>query len=141
MFLDPVAALHGDLGIISPNGKDIAILISYSGSTSELLHLAPILRSRCASVISLSGNKDSQLARTADIAIDAAIGGDGLEADMDVPAPSSSLAVSMGLLDALALSALRENVDGSRSKAQSAFLSNHPGGHLGRQLTTALSTF
>lgn len=154
LFLDPVSALHGDLGILSPNRTDVVILISYSGNTVELLHLAATLRTRCRTLVALTKCAQSPLSVASNIWLDASIGGDGLEADPGLPAPTSSLVVALGLLDALALAALRSNVGfeqeeekqaqqsaASSQQAREVFVWNHPGGSLGLQVGLALHNF
>ena len=54
-------AVHGDLGIFQK--EDVAILISNSGSTQELVRLLPFLKKKAIPVIAITGNKDSNLAK------------------------------------------------------------------------------
>src|SRR5262249_44774339 len=76
VFLHAAEAVHGDLGVYSPG--DPTILISYSGSTAELLRLVPILKEFESPLIALVGRVDSPLAQKADVVLD---GGVECEAD------------------------------------------------------------
>lgn len=138
-FLHPVEALHGDLGSISPYGVDTVILISYSGRTSELLHLLNHLRQRRVhACISLS-SPDSALAEACDVNIDVSLENDE-EAEDCVPAPTSSVVTALAALDALALTLLRLKTGWHShiSERRKAFGLHHPGGSLGQQLSSTL---
>ncbi|MFN3270442.1 MAG: SIS domain-containing protein, partial [Candidatus Kapaibacteriota bacterium] len=67
VFMHSVDALHGDIGIVS--GGDLAILLSKSGSTEELVQLVPFLKNRGAKIISIVGNEHSFLAKESDVTI------------------------------------------------------------------------
>lgn len=130
LFLCPVAALHGDLGCISGTGQDVLLSISYSGKTQEVLNLLPLVKNRCSHLIALTGNGDSPLAKQSDVWLDGSISGDGLEADPQLPAPTSSVAVALGLLHALGLSVMRCKTgwDSHARDRQEVFAKHHPGG-------------
>jgi arabinose-5-phosphate isomerase len=119
-------ALHGDLGAVAPD--DIAILLSHSGESEELLKLLPPLRELAHSLIAITGKPESTLARTADISI---IYGPLTEACPNRLAPSASTAVMMAIGDALALS-----VSEARQFGPADFARFHPAGSLGRKLAT-----
>src|SRR3954462_4036670 len=70
-FLHPVESVHGDLGIVGAG--DVAILISKSGESEELLPLLEQLKRLGVGVIALTGDPESTLARHADVALDAAV--------------------------------------------------------------------
>src|SRR5687768_2120738 len=70
-FVHATEALHGDLGMITPD--DALLLISYSGETTELLQLLPHLRARRVPTIALVGVTSSRLAREVDVALDVAV--------------------------------------------------------------------
>ncbi len=124
VFLHAAEAIHGDLGVYSHG--DLTILISKSGSTSELIRLVPILRQRRSQLIAIVGNLDSPLAREADIVLDARV-----EREADplslVPTSSSMAALAMG--DALASALIY-----ARRFTEDDFAVFHPGGQLGRNL-------
>lgn len=64
-FMHPAEALHGDLGMISEN--DIVIAISYSGESEEITRIIPNIKLIGATLISITGNKNSTLAKLSDI--------------------------------------------------------------------------
>lgn len=113
-------------------------MISYSGNTAELLRLLPSLQARCSGVIALTGDSNAKLSKAADCWLDGRIGGDGCEADVDVPAPTSSALVALAQLDALALCTLRLRVgwEAPGKARASVFAYNHAGGQLGIKLKT-----
>jgi len=124
VFLHPVEAAHGDLGIYAP--EDPTIFISKSGTTAELTRLLPILREFQSPLIGILGNTMSPLAAEMDIVIDASV---RQEADPNGLAPTSSTAVAMAIGDALAI-ALME----ARKFGPEEFAALHPGGQLSRNI-------
>lgn len=138
VFLHPVEALHGDLGVVSPHGVDVVILISYSGRTHELVTLASLLRQRKVHGMIAITAPGSPVSLACDVTLDASIEMHE-EADNAVPAPTSSVMVALALLDSLALSLLRIRAGWHDQEAERrlAFALNHPGGSLGQQLATA----
>jgi len=124
VLLHPVDALHGDLGIYSPG--DPTILISKSGTTSELVRLVPILHSFQSPLIGILGNTDSVLASQMNIVIDASVSS---EADPYNLVPTSSTTLSLALGDALAMTLMY-----AKHFTPSDFARFHPSGQLGRNL-------
>jgi arabinose-5-phosphate isomerase len=124
VFLHPVEALHGDLGIYSPG--DPTLLISKSGATAELLRLVPVLRQFDSPLIGLLGNTSSPLAREVDVVIDASV---RRESDPESLVPTASSTVAMALGDALALVLMK-----ARNFTAEDFHRFHPAGQLGRNL-------
>lgn len=124
VFLHPVDALHGDVGICAPG--DPAILFSKSGTTLELLRLVPVLRGLGCPLIGILGNSTSALARQMDIVLDASV---RAEADPFNLAPTASTAVATALGDALALAVMQH-----RKLSHQDFAERHPAGQLGRNL-------
>ena len=102
-FLHPSEAFHGDLGAIRPN--DALLALSYSGQTEELKRLAPVVRSRGISVISIVSSGRSALGRASNVALEL---GEIEEADQLRLAPSASAAAMLALGDALALATSRQ---------------------------------
>src|ERR1035438_3030538 len=98
VFLHPVDALHGDVGIYADG--DPTIILSKSGTTLELLRLIPVLRGLNSTLIGIVGNKTSPLGKEMDILLDASV---RAEADPYNLAPTASTAVATALGDALAL--------------------------------------
>jgi arabinose-5-phosphate isomerase len=124
VFLHPVEAAHGDLGIYSPG--DPTIFISKSGSTDELVRLVPVLRKLRSPLIGILGNVDSPLARLVDVVLDASI---QAEADPHNLTPSASTSVALAVGDALAIALMM-----ARKFMPEDFAQNHPAGQLGRNL-------
>jgi arabinose-5-phosphate isomerase len=125
IFIHPVEALHGDLGIVSP--EDVAILISKSGGNAELSDLIPTFRRIGVSIIAITASADSELGRAVDLSL--SIGPVTEIAPLqEVPTVSTTLFQVIG--DALTVILCR--LKGFTS-ADFAFL--HPGGVLGRQVS------
>ncbi|GEM06285.1 arabinose-5-phosphate isomerase [Rhodotorula toruloides] len=147
-FLHPVEALHGDLGIVcscSPSAPcDTLLLISHSGATAELMRLLPIIRPRVRSLVAVTRDPDSVLAKSCHGWLDAGTGvyparlpkGTTDEADSTLPAPTSSVVSALAIGDALALtlSRLRIGWDKGGKDRRQEFFHCHPGGQLGIQL-------
>ncbi len=124
VFLHPVDALHGDVGIYAAG--DPTIVLSKSGTTLELLRLMPVLKDLNSPLIGIIGNRTSPLACAMDIVLDASV---RAEADPYNLAPTASTAVATALGDALAL-AIRH----ARNLTPEDFAQLHPAGQLGRNL-------
>ncbi len=126
MFLHPVEALHGDLGMVTAD--DIVIALSNSGETEELIRLLQALRLRGIPLISIVGNPDSTLARRSNVAIPAPVEEEGCPIGL---APMASCIAALAVGDALA-AALMER----RGFTREDFARFHPMGSLGRKLLT-----
>lgn len=126
MFLHPVESVHGDLGIVGPD--DVAILISKSGESDELLGLIDALARLGVHIISMTSEPASRLGRAADVTLDLGVREEACPHDL---APTTSTTVTMALGDALAVALLLEK--GFRKED---FARLHPGGALGRRLLT-----
>jgi arabinose-5-phosphate isomerase len=125
-LLDATRAVHGDLGMVHPD--DVALLLSHSGESEELLRLVGPLRKLAAKVLALTGTGTGTLARLADAAV---VYGPVDEACPLSLAPSTSTTVMLALGDAIAFT-LSER----RQFTAEQFAAFHPGGSLGRRLTT-----
>jgi len=123
-FMHPSEAVHGDLGRVRTG--DVAILMSYSGGTEEVVNLAAILRTDGIKRIGISCNHQSHLARLSDVHL--AIG-DVVEACPLNLAPTASTTAMLAMGDALALAVSRR-----RNFAADDFHRRHPGGTLGAGL-------
>ncbi len=123
-FLHPVDGLHGDLGIVGP--RDVAILLSKSGETEELLGIVVALERLAVPIIAITAVPDSTLGRRARVALDASVAEEACPLDL---APTTSTAVAMALGDALAVALLEQ-----RGFDRDDFAALHPGGRLGRRL-------
>ncbi len=122
--LDATRAVHGDLGSIHPD--DVALLLSHSGESEELLRLLGPLKKLASSLLAITSNADSTLARAADAAI---VYGPVTEACPLSLAPSTSTTVMLALGDALAFTLLEQ-----RQFTADEFARFHPAGSLGRKL-------
>ena len=123
-FLHPGEAFHGDLGMVSTN--DMVILISYSGETDEVLKIIPFLSWNKNTIIGITGNPNSTVAKNSHYHLNINI---KQEACPLALAPTSSTTAALVMGDALAV-ALME----SRQFQQEDFARFHPGGSLGRKL-------
>ena len=123
-FLHPSEALHGDLGRI--HQQDVALVLSQSGETEEVVRLLPSLERLAASVIAITGKPTSTLGRAAEVTLDL---GSITEAGSLGLAPSTSTTNMLALGDALALVTSRLRRFGPED-----FARFHPGGSLGRKL-------
>ena len=126
VFLHPLDSAHGDLGIVGSN--DIAILISKSGESDELLVLLEHLQGLGVRTVAITGQPESALARLATVALDGWVREEACSLDL---APTSSTTAALALGDALAVALLEYN--GFRRED---FARIHPGGALGRRLVT-----
>ena len=126
LFLHPAEAIHGDLGMVRPG--DVVLLISYSGSTEEIVRLLPAFGRLDARLIALTGNPNSIIAEAAEITLDISVDREACPLNL---APTTSSLNSLVLGDALAV-ALME----TRGFAETDFANTHPGGTLGRRLLT-----
>ena len=123
-FLDPVDALHGDLGMISEG--DVVFAISNSGQTDELLRIIPYLIKRNIPVIGMSGNKDSLLAQNVLIHITVTVKKEACPLNL---APTSSTTAALAMGDAIACALINK-----RNFQATDYAYFHPGGSLGRRL-------
>jgi arabinose-5-phosphate isomerase len=123
-FLHPGEAFHGDLGMVGAN--DMVILISYSGETDEVLKLIPFLTWNKNTIIGITGNPNSTVAKNSHYHLNIKI---EQEACPLALAPTSSTTAALVMGDALAV-ALME----SRQFQHEDFARFHPGGSLGRKL-------
>jgi arabinose-5-phosphate isomerase len=124
--LDPTRAVHGDLGMVHPD--DVALLLSHSGESDELVRLLGPLRKLASGLYAITGNAHGTLARSADAAI---VYGAVKEACPLALAPSTSTTVMIALGDALAFVLLEQ-----RQFTAEQFAKFHPAGSLGRKLAT-----
>lgn len=128
-FLHPVEALHGDIGLVQKD--DVAILLSKSGSTDEIVRLVPYLKMRQSKIISIVGNTQSFLARISDIVLDGSVEKEACPFNL-APTSSSTLAIVIG--DALAMAVMKY-----RSTTLEDFSRLHPLGQIGRNITVKVA--
>lgn len=123
-FLDATQALHGDLGLCDEG--DLAILLSNSGQTEEILRLLPVLKRLNVRTIALTRAADSDLARLADLRLIYSVPREACPLKL---APTASTTAALALGDALAMVVLE-----SRGLTREDFARFHPAGNLGRLL-------
>jgi arabinose-5-phosphate isomerase len=123
-FLHPSEAIHGDLGRV--HAEDVALILSFSGQTEEVVRILPTLRELGTPIIAITGQLDSPLGKQAIITLDL---GPIREACPLGLAPTASTTAMLALGDALALVA-----SSMRGFSADDFARFHPGGSLGRKL-------
>ncbi len=126
-FLHPAEAIHGDLGVITPD--DVVIAMSQGGETAEVLRVLEFIRRIGATIISLTGAPRSTLAQASDVALDCGVSEEACPMNL---APTASTTAALALGDALAMAVLVRK--GFRVED---FASLHPGGSIGKRLMRA----
>lgn len=125
-FMHGVEAIHGDLGMLTP--QDVVLAISYSGAAQELVTVLSICKRMAIPIIAITGNPCSELAVNADIHLNVHVEHEACPLNL---APTASTTATMALGDALAVACLEARGFGAEDFAMS-----HPGGALGRRLLT-----
>jgi arabinose-5-phosphate isomerase len=128
MFIHPVEAMHGDLGMV--RSEDIVLALSNSGETEELNVMLPSLRNIGTRIIAMTGNISSTLARHSDLTIYTGVQKEACPFGL-APTASTTALLAMGDALAVALTRMRDFQVGD-------FRRYHPGGHLGEQLKVPL---
>ncbi len=123
-FLHPGEAYHGDLGMVEKN--DVVLALSFSGETDEVLKIIPFFQTNGNAVVSITGNKNSTLAKNSNIHLELKVANEACPLSL---APTSSTTVTMAMGDAMAV-ALME----TKKFQPEDFARFHPGGALGRRL-------
>jgi arabinose-5-phosphate isomerase len=126
LFLHPVEAMHGDLGMVCSD--DIFLAMSYSGETDELNLLIPSIRNIGCTVIAMTGNASSTLAKHSDIVIDVGVEKEACPLGL---APTASTTALLAMGDALAVVLINK-----KQFKTSDFKRFHPGGALGQRLSS-----
>jgi len=126
LFLHPVEAVHGDLGIVSED--DVFLALSNSGETDELNILLPSIRHIGCPIIAFTGNPESTLARGSDLVINVGVEREACPLGL---APTTSTTALLAMGDALAVVLIHK-----RDFKPSDFKRYHPGGALGQRLTS-----
>ena len=123
-YMHPGEAFHGDLGMISKG--DVVIALSYSGETDEVLKIVPFIHDNGNTLISMTGNSTSSLAKNSDIHLDVKV---EREACILHLAPTTSTTAQLAMGDALACALMKV-----RNFTSMDYARLHPGGSLGRRL-------
>lgn len=123
-FMPPCEAVHGGLGAVKKG--DVVVMVSRGGKTSELFPVAEVINKKGATLILLTENNDSFLAKRADLILPMKI---GRESDKYNFMATSSFVVTIALFDAI-IAAVMEETDYTREM----FGLIHPGGAVGEML-------
>ncbi len=123
-FVHPTEALHGDLGMITKD--DIVLGLSYSGQTEEISKILTPLKNAKVKIISLTGHKNSNLAKVSNIHIEIALDKEACPYNL---APTSSTTAMLAVGDALAIALMKV-----KNFEKEDFAIFHPGGSLGKLL-------
>ncbi len=129
LYIHAGDALHGDLGAITSD--DTVLLISKSGETREVLQTLPFLDNQKNSLIGITNEIDSSLAKACDVALDMKTESEGCPLNL---APMTSSTATLAIGDALASALIV-----SRGFSQEGFARFHPGGKLGWLLTASVA--
>lgn len=127
-YLNPAEGSHGDVGVVSKG--DVALAISNSGDTEELIRILPTLKRMDIKIIAMTGNPQSALAKASDVSLDVSVKEEACPMGL-APTASTTAALAMG--DALAVTLLNK-----RGFCKEDFAFFHPGGNLGRRLITTV---
>lgn len=127
-FVSAAEACHGDLGMICKD--DAVMMLSNSGESDELVTLLPALKSLSCPIVTLTGNKQSTLARSSHIVLDVSVSKEACPLGL---APTTSTAAMLAMGDALAICLLS-----ARGFNEDDFARSHPGGKLGKRLLTSV---
>lgn len=128
-FLDATQALHGDLGLCAAG--DLVVLLSNSGQTAEMLRLLAMLKRFELTLVALTANADSELAKGADLKLLYRVPREACPLRL---APTASTSAALALGDALAMVLLER-----RGFTRDDFARLHPAGNLGTALLLKVS--
>jgi arabinose-5-phosphate isomerase len=123
-FVHPAEASHGDLGMVTTG--DVVLAISNSGEVDELAAILPAIRRIGVTLVAMTGQPQSTLARHADVVLNSGVDEEACPLNL---APTASTTAQMALGDALAVALLD-----ARGFREEDFARSHPGGSLGRKL-------
>ena len=129
VVLNPVQAMHGDLGMTS--ARDILLALSFSGESEEVLRLIPAIRRHGLKVISMTGNAQSTLAKLSDVHVAIPCGKEACPFGM---APTNSVTATLATGDALAMVMID-----ARKFSVEDYAANHPAGAIGKALVLKVS--
>ena len=124
LFLHASEAIHGDLGMVQP--QDVVICISKSGNSPEIKVLIPILKRFGNTLIAMTGNMTSFLAKEAHFVLNTTVDAESCPMNL---APTNSTTAQLAMGDALAVCLME-----MRDFKSEDFAKYHPGGALGKKL-------
>lgn len=125
IFMHPVEALHGDLGMLQKN--DLLIAISYSGETDELLTTLKPAKRLGIEIVAITGYPESSLAKISELTVPMTVGREACPFNL---APTTTTSALLVLGDALAMTLLK-----LRGFSKEDYGRFHPGGAIGRAVT------
>lgn len=125
VFLYPVEAMHGDLGVLAPG--DLLVALSYSGETDELLSVLPAAKRIGLAVAAITGARDSRLAQWSDLTVPMPVPREACPFNL---APTTTTTALLALGDALAITLLQ-----ARGFRKQDYALLHPSGAIGRSIT------
>lgn len=130
VFLHPIDAMHGDIGIIGKN--DTIIIFSNSGNTQEIVSILPFLKMRSKAIIAIIGNIVSVIAKQSDVCIDASITRESCPLNI---VPTTSLLMATAISNTLIVTLMN-----LAQVTKDDFAHSHPAGQLGRNLLLTVET-
>ena len=130
VFLHPIDAMHGDIGIIGKN--DTIIIFSNSGNTQEIVSILPFLKMRSKAIIAIIGNIVSIIAKQSDVCIDASITRESCPLNI---VPTTSLLMATAISNTLIVTLMN-----LAQVTKDDFAHSHPAGQLGRNLLLTVET-
>jgi len=125
IVLNPVQAMHGDLGMTAP--RDMLMALSFSGESEEIVKLVPAIRRHGLKIVAVTGDSESTLAKMSDVVLPVPCGPEACPFGM---APTTSATATMVMGDALAMAMVE-----TRKFTVEEYAGNHPAGAIGRALT------
>lgn len=129
IFVHPTEALHGDLGVVTP--QDCILAISQGGNTEEILRLIPFFKRKGVPLISICGNANSKLVENSKAFFSSAVAEEACPYNL---APTSSTTLALAIGDAIAIALMKE-----KGFTAEDFAKNHPAGSLGRRLQISVA--
>ncbi len=124
VMMNPIQAMHGDLGMVS--GNDVVLALSYSGESDEIIKLIPAVHRLGVKVVGMTGKAESSLAKNSDFLLLVDVGREACPFNM---APTTSTTATLAVGDALAMVLLE-----ARGFKKENFALLHPAGAIGRAL-------
>ncbi len=126
VFLHPVEAMHGDLGVLTPH-EDLLICLSYSGETDELLAVLPAAKRFEIPIVAITAKNGSSLGDWSDLVVPMAVPGEACPFNL---APTTSTTALLALGDALAMVLMQ-----AKGFSREDYGLRHPSGAIGRSIT------
>jgi len=124
LFISPVNALHGDIGIVT--AEDVVILVSKSGETEELKQVLPFIKNRRAFTISMVCNRNSSLWKSSDVGLELPLMRELCPFNM---APVTSSILQLIFSTTIAIACMKKT-----NLSRDMYAKNHPGGSIGKRL-------